>query len=208
MTDPVLKQRGARTDYWKTGHSYIKRRVNQLGALAGFEKSGHFFFNKPFGRGYDDGMLTAIAVAEVLDRSPGKSLADLYRDCLPTWGSPTMGAPLRRRDQTTAVVDRVKARFEAMMASGERLAARRSSPDHSQWRARGGGRRYLGPRPRLPPTNPNWCRRRKSGLQGPPPGRWFSGLRRRAPPKPRSRRLQPDPLKRCGGLHRPVGGAM
>ncbi len=34
---------------------YIKRRVNELGALAGFEKSGHFFFNEPIGRGYDDG---------------------------------------------------------------------------------------------------------------------------------------------------------
>src|SRR6185312_1452794 len=45
-----------KVDYWRTGHSYIKRRVNELGAVAGFEKSGHFFFNKPFGRGYDDGM--------------------------------------------------------------------------------------------------------------------------------------------------------
>ena len=46
-TDPVLKANGVKVDYWKTGHSYIKRRVNELGALAGFEKSGHFFFNKP-----------------------------------------------------------------------------------------------------------------------------------------------------------------
>src|ERR1700726_2980666 len=55
MTDPVLSAHGAKTEYWKTGHSYIKRRVNELGALAGFEKSGHFFFNEPLGRGYDDG---------------------------------------------------------------------------------------------------------------------------------------------------------
>ena len=45
MTDPVLQAQGAKTDYWKTGHSYIKRRVQELSALAGFEKSGHFFFN-------------------------------------------------------------------------------------------------------------------------------------------------------------------
>jgi phosphomannomutase/phosphoglucomutase len=30
MTDPVLQANGARTDYWKTGHSYIKRRVPNL----------------------------------------------------------------------------------------------------------------------------------------------------------------------------------
>ena len=46
MTDPVLRGNGAKTDYWKTGHSYMKRRVNEVGAMAGFEKSGHFFFNK------------------------------------------------------------------------------------------------------------------------------------------------------------------
>ena len=34
----------------------MKRRVNEIGALAGFEKSGHFFFNTPLGRGYDDGL--------------------------------------------------------------------------------------------------------------------------------------------------------
>ena len=45
VTDPVLKANGATTVYWKTGHSYIKRKTAELGALAGFEKSGHFFFN-------------------------------------------------------------------------------------------------------------------------------------------------------------------
>src|SRR4051794_17912019 len=52
-TGPVLRQNQAKTVYWKTGHSYMKRRVNEIGAAAGFEKSGHFFFNKPRGRGYD-----------------------------------------------------------------------------------------------------------------------------------------------------------
>ncbi|RUU62488.1 phosphomannomutase/phosphoglucomutase, partial [Mesorhizobium sp. M7A.T.Ca.TU.009.01.1.2] len=55
-TDAMLRANGAVTDYWKTGHSYIKRRVAELGAVAGFEKSGHFFFNPPIGRGYDDGL--------------------------------------------------------------------------------------------------------------------------------------------------------
>ena len=75
MTDPVLIKNGAKTDYWKTGHSYMKRRVNEIGAIAGFEKSGHFFFNKPFGRGYDDGLIFAFAVLDMLDRNPGKSMA-------------------------------------------------------------------------------------------------------------------------------------
>ncbi|MDF2389487.1 phosphomannomutase/phosphoglucomutase, partial [Nostoc ellipsosporum NOK] len=71
-TDSVLKANGAVTDYWKTGHSHIKRRVAELGAVAGFEKSGHFFFNPPIGRGYDDGLITAIAVCQMLDRNPDR----------------------------------------------------------------------------------------------------------------------------------------
>jgi phosphomannomutase/phosphoglucomutase len=121
MTDPVLIANGAKTDYWKTGHSYMKRRVNEIGAVAGFEKSGHFFFNKPVGRGYDDGILTAIAVVEMLDRNPEKSMADLYRALPKTWGSPTM-APKCPDEVKYDVVDRVVERFERMKADGEPVA--------------------------------------------------------------------------------------
>ena len=112
-TDPELQDNGARTDYWKTGHSYIKRRVTELSALAGFEKSGHFFFNKPVGRGYDDGILTAIAVCDMLDRNPDRSMADLYEALPKTWGSPTMAA--KCADEVKyAVVDRIVNRFTAI----------------------------------------------------------------------------------------------
>jgi phosphomannomutase/phosphoglucomutase len=120
-TDPELQARGVKADYWKTGHSYIKRRVNELSALAGFEKSGHFFFNKPVGRGYDDGILTAIAVVEMLDRNPGQSMADLYRALPKTWGSPTM-APKCADEIKYEVVERVVKRFTGMRDKGEPVA--------------------------------------------------------------------------------------
>ena len=83
ITDPVLKQeRRRRPIYWKTGHSYIKRKTAEIGALAGFEKSGHLFFNPPLGRGYDDGLVAAIAICDMLDRNPGKKLSDL-KNALP-----------------------------------------------------------------------------------------------------------------------------
>lgn len=89
-SDPVLKNLGATTDYWKTGHSYIKQRTTELDAAAGFEKSGHFFFRAPFGHGYDDGMVSAIAICRMLDRAPDKSMADLYRGLPQTFATPTM----------------------------------------------------------------------------------------------------------------------
>jgi phosphomannomutase/phosphoglucomutase len=120
-TDPVLIKNGVKADYWKTGHTYIKRRVTDLQALAGFEKSGHFFFNKPVGRGYDDGVVTAIAVLDMLDRNPGKSMADLYRDLPKTYGSPTM-APHCEDEVKYQVVDRVVAHFKQAAEKGEQVA--------------------------------------------------------------------------------------
>ena len=121
LTDPVLAANGARADYWKTGHSYIKRRVADTGALAGFEKSGHFFFNAPIGRGYDDGLVTALAVCRMLEANPGKSMADLYRDLPRTWGSPTM-SPHCDDEVKYDVVERVVKRFKAMDAEGREVA--------------------------------------------------------------------------------------
>eukprot|EP01037_Dinobryon_pediforme_P007685 gene7685-7746_t len=118
--DPVLQALGAKTDYWKTGHSYIKRRVSDLKALAGFEKSGHFFFNTPVGRGYDDGLLTALHICDMLDRNPTKSMADLYTDLPKTWGSPTM-SPKCGDEVKYGVVDNVIADLQAMAARSESL---------------------------------------------------------------------------------------
>ena len=120
-TDPALRANGVKVDFWKTGHSHIKRRVRDLDALAGFEKSGHFFFNAPMGRGYDDGFVTAIAILDMLDRSPDKSMADLYRDLPETWASPTM-SPRCADEVKYAVADRVVERLKAMQARGEPLA--------------------------------------------------------------------------------------
>jgi phosphomannomutase/phosphoglucomutase len=117
QTDPTLAANGAKTDYWKTGHSYIKRRVNALGAVAGFEKSGHYFFNAPIGRGYDDGLVSALAILDMLDRNPGKSMADLRRALPNTWGTPTM-SPHCPDERKYDVVAEVLKDFETLRADG------------------------------------------------------------------------------------------
>jgi phosphomannomutase/phosphoglucomutase len=121
MTDPVLAENGAKTDYYKTGHSYIKRRVNELHAVAGFEKSGHFFFNEPIGRGYDDGLVSAIAILEMLDRNPGKTMSELRGELQKTWQTPTM-SPHCDDEVKYDVIARVVKRFEDMHRAGESVA--------------------------------------------------------------------------------------
>ena len=123
-TDPVLKQRGVVTDYWKTGHSYIKRRTAELGALAGFEKSGHYFFNPPIGRGYDDGIVAAIAVLEMLDRAGGKKMSQLVESLPKTWGTPTM-APYCPDDKKYEIVDALTKEYEALKLRGETVSGQK-----------------------------------------------------------------------------------
>jgi phosphomannomutase/phosphoglucomutase len=121
VTDPVLRQNGVVADYWKTGHSYMKRRTNEIGALAGFEKSGHFFFNKPYGRGYDDGLVSAIAICDMLDRNPGKKMSELKNALPKTWQSPTM-SPHCADEAKYGVVGAVVRHFEAARDKGEAVA--------------------------------------------------------------------------------------
>jgi len=120
-TDPVLIANGAKTAYWKTGHSYIKRYTHENGILAGFEKSGHFFFSPPLGRGYDDGFIAALSILEMLDRNPGKTLADLKNAVPKTWQSPTM-SPHCGDEVKYKVVDGVIAHFQGKAARGETVA--------------------------------------------------------------------------------------
>jgi len=119
MTDPVLKANGAATDYWKTGHSYIKRRAHELNAQAGFEKSGHYFFNPPIGRGYDDGIVAAIAILHMRDRA--RQTMSALVDGLPkTFGSPTM-APHCPDDKKYGVVEEITRGYESAKARGEKI---------------------------------------------------------------------------------------
>ena len=121
MTDPVLKANGATTDYWKTGHSYIKRYSHENKAIVGFEKSGHFFFNPPLGRGYDDGIIAALAICDMLERNPDKSMSDLEAALPKTWQSPTM-SPHCADEIKYGVVDRVVAHYKKLAADGGKIA--------------------------------------------------------------------------------------
>jgi len=101
--DKVLLENNCETIYWKTGHSHIKRKVNEVKALAGFEKSGHFFFNQPLGFGYDDGINSAIQVCRLLD-SQDKKMSEIINELPKTYQTPTM-APFCKDEEKYKVVE-------------------------------------------------------------------------------------------------------
>jgi len=125
-TDEVLKKNGAKTVYWKTGHSYIKRKTAELGALAGFEKSGHFFFNAPLGRGYDDGLVAAAAILGMLERNPGKKLSDLKKALPVAYTSLTM-SPHCADELKYGIVDEIVAEYTNLANAGGKILGRKIS---------------------------------------------------------------------------------
>jgi len=124
--DPELKRQGVKADYWKTGHSHMKRRVKELGALAGFEKSGHYFLAEPVGKGYDCGMRVAVEICKLMDRNPDLSMADLRRALPVTYATPTMSpycADTEKYDVLARLVEKLVAKHDA----GEHFAGRKIS---------------------------------------------------------------------------------
>ena len=103
--DKVLRDNKCRTIYWKTGHSHIKRKVHLENALAGFEKSGHFFFNKPLGYGYDDGINSAIQICHLIDIKK-KRISKMIEELPKTFQSPTM-APFCQDEDKYQVVNKI-----------------------------------------------------------------------------------------------------
>jgi phosphomannomutase/phosphoglucomutase len=105
--DQVLRDTNTQVVMWKTGHSYIKQKVSELNAIAGFEKSGHFFFNEPFGRGYDDALLSAVILLRFLD-DVGVSVSKMIDDLPKTWQSPTIGVFCPDKEKYQVVDDITK----------------------------------------------------------------------------------------------------
>ena len=117
--DKILSKNNCKTIYWKTGHSHIKRKVNEVKALAGFEKSGHFFFNKPLGYGYDDGIQSAIQVCNLLDYQ-NKNMSEIINELPKTYQTPTM-APFCKDDEKYKVVQSLVKKIEDLKANNTKI---------------------------------------------------------------------------------------
>lgn len=120
LNDPILKKNGVKTDYYKTGHSYIKKRCHDLGALAGFEKSGHYFFSKPLGRGYDCGFTSAIIILKMLDHNFQLTLSEIYNTLPKTWGSPTI-SPACSDEVKYEIVESIVSIIEESKSSKQKI---------------------------------------------------------------------------------------
>ncbi len=64
-----IRERGGRPLLWKTGHSFIKAKMKETGALLAGEMSGHVFFKERW-YGFDDGLYAGARLLEYLSKQP------------------------------------------------------------------------------------------------------------------------------------------
>ena len=76
LYDDIAKH-GGRPILWKTGHSLIKTKMKEEGALLAGEMSGHLFFADRY-YGYDDAIYASLRLLEILARDP-RSLSEMLR---------------------------------------------------------------------------------------------------------------------------------
>ena len=81
-----IEKLGGRPIMWKTGHSFIKKKIKEEKALLAGEMSGHIFFADRF-FGFDDAIYSSARLLELLSRSD-KKISQLLSDLPKTFNTP------------------------------------------------------------------------------------------------------------------------
>ena len=85
LASHILSQ-GGRPIMWKTGHSIMKLKMKETGALLGGELSGHIFFTERW-YGFDDALYAAARLLEVVS-GDGRSSAAMFAELPDTVNTP------------------------------------------------------------------------------------------------------------------------
>jgi phosphomannomutase/phosphoglucomutase len=81
-----IERLGGRPVMWKTGHSFIKKKIKEEKALLAGEMSGHLFFADRY-FGFDDAIYSALRLLEVLSKRE-KPLSQMLSDLPTTYRTP------------------------------------------------------------------------------------------------------------------------
>jgi phosphomannomutase/phosphoglucomutase len=117
-----IAQHGGRPILWKTGHSNIKTKMKEEGALLAGEMSGHLFFADRY-LGYDDGIYAGLRLLEILARSK-KTMGQLLSDLPRTFVTPELRAPCPddiKFDVVARVLARYRQRYQVIDVDGARI---------------------------------------------------------------------------------------
>jgi len=81
-----IEKHGGKAIMWKAGHSLIKQKMKEVGALLAGEMSGHMFFADRY-FGYDDAIYSSLRLLEIMEKE-GKPLSQLLSDVPRMYATP------------------------------------------------------------------------------------------------------------------------
>ena len=90
----AIEAAGGVPDMWKTGHSFIKARIKETGAMLGGEMSGHLFFKERW-YGFDDALYAAARLLEILSATD-RSASDIFGEIPNSINTPELSVMLER----------------------------------------------------------------------------------------------------------------
>ena len=114
--DAIIREHGGEPLMWKTGHSFIKKKIRESGALLAGEMSGHIFFKERW-YGFDDGLYSAARLLEVLGKD-ARPATEVFASLPDSFNTPELniamqeGEPLKFMDRLLA-----SAHFEGAQVS-------------------------------------------------------------------------------------------
>jgi phosphomannomutase / phosphoglucomutase len=97
----LVTRYGGRPVLWKTGHAFMKEKMQETGALLGGEFSGHMFFGERW-YGFDDGMYAAGRLAEILS-THGASLDETLAELPVSVSTPEIIIPLAESEKFSVI---------------------------------------------------------------------------------------------------------
>ena len=90
----AISDAGGKPDMWKTGHSFIKARIKETGALLGGEMSGHIFFKERW-YGFDDALYSAARLLEILSKTD-RPASEIFGEIPNSINTPELNVTLDR----------------------------------------------------------------------------------------------------------------
>ena len=104
--DAEIRKAGGKATMWKTGHSFIKAKLKETGALLAGEMSGHIFFKERW-YGFDDGLYTAARLLELLSRD-SRSTQEIFASLPNTVNTPELNIKFAEGEHFTVIQELVK----------------------------------------------------------------------------------------------------
>jgi phosphomannomutase/phosphoglucomutase len=91
--DSIIRDHGGTPLMWKTGHSFIKAKIKETGALLAGEMSGHIFINERW-YGFDDGLYAGVRLLEILARD-ARSSSEVFAELPDSVNTPELNVAMQ-----------------------------------------------------------------------------------------------------------------